>query len=97
MDAREQGRVGFGRAFGGPGKYIQRAGEIERLPDHLRPLGDKAFLLVDSFVLDSMGDALRASFEGSGLAHTIERFNGECSSEEIARVEALVRAQSAAL
>ena len=63
MDTREQGRVGFGRAYGGPGKYIQRANEIERLPDHVKPLGDKAFLLVDGFVLDSMGDALRASFE----------------------------------
>jgi hypothetical protein len=30
MDAREQGRVGFGRGYGGPGKYIQRSGEIER-------------------------------------------------------------------
>ena len=95
MDAREQGRVGFGRGYGGPGKYIQRAGEIERLPDHVKPLGDKAFLLVDGFVLNSMGGALRASFERSGLAHTVERFNGECSSEEIARVEALVRKQSA--
>ena len=63
MDAREQGRVGFGRGYGGPGKYIQRANEIERLPDHVKPLGDKAFLLVDGFVLDSMGGALRASFE----------------------------------
>ena len=68
MDAREQGRVGFGRAYGGPGKYIQRAGEIDRLPAHVKPLGDKAFLLVDGFVLDSMGDALRASLAKSGLA-----------------------------
>jgi len=28
-----QGRCGFGRAYGGPRKYIQRAGEIERLPE----------------------------------------------------------------
>ena len=25
MDAREQGRVGFGGRYGGPGKYVQRA------------------------------------------------------------------------
>jgi glycerol dehydrogenase len=95
MDAGEQGRVGFGRGYGGPGKYIQRPGEIERLPTHVKPLGDKAFLLVDGFVLDSMGGALRASFERSGLSYAMERFNGECSSEEIARVEALVRKHSA--
>lgn len=44
MDALGDGGIGFGRAFGGPGKYIQRAGEIDRLSDHLRPLGAKAFL-----------------------------------------------------
>jgi len=54
MDEAQQGRAGFGRAYGGPGKYIQRPGEIDRLPAHLKSLGDKAFLLVDGFVLDSM-------------------------------------------
>ena len=32
MDAREQGRVGFGRAYGGPGKYIQRAARSNACP-----------------------------------------------------------------
>ena len=95
MDALGKGRIGFGRAFGGPGKYIQRAGEIDRLSDHLRPLGANAFLLVDSFVFDTMGDDLRRSLANGGAPHTIERFNGECCSEEIARVEALAQAQSA--
>ncbi len=97
MDALGEGRIGFGRAFGGPGKYIQRAGEIDRLSDHLRPLGAKAFLLADSFVFDTIGDELRRSLANGGVAHTIERFNGECCFEEIARVEAVVRAQSATL
>jgi glycerol dehydrogenase len=95
MDASGDGRIGFGRAFGGPGKYIQRAGEIDHLSDHLRPLGAKAFLLADSFVFDTMGDDLRRSLAKGGLSHTIERFNGECCSEEIARVEALAQAQPA--
>ncbi|HEY5206828.1 MAG TPA: glycerol dehydrogenase, partial [Roseiarcus sp.] len=95
MDASGEGRIGFGRAFGGPGKYIQRAGEIERLSDHLRPLGEKAFLLVDSFVFGAMGDDLHRSLANGGVSHTIERFNGECCSEEIARVEALAKTQSA--
>ncbi len=95
MDPSAESRIGFGRAFGGPGKYIQRAGEIERLGDHLRPLGAKAFLLADSFVFDTMGDDLRGSLAKGGVSHTIERFNGECCSEEIARVEDLARARSA--
>ena len=95
MDESQQGRVGFGRAYGGPGKYIQRPGEIDRLPAHLKSLGDKALLLVDGFVLDSMGDGLRESLAASGLPYEMERFHGECCSDEIARVETLVRSQSA--
>jgi hypothetical protein len=75
MDEAQQGRVGFGRAYGGPGKYIQRPGEIDHLPAHLKSLGDSAFLLVDGFVLDSMGDALRESLAASGLPYEMERFH----------------------
>ncbi len=32
MDNWRLGRTAFGRGFGGPGKYVQRAGEIERPP-----------------------------------------------------------------
>ena len=97
MDEPQQGRVGFGRAYGGPGKYIQRPGEIDHLPTHLKSLGDNAFLLVDGFVFDSMGDTLRDSFGASGLPYKRERFHGECCSEEIARVETLVRSHSSAV
>ena len=45
MDEAPHGRVGFGRAYGGPGKYIQGPGEIDRLPAHLKSLGHSAFLL----------------------------------------------------
>jgi glycerol dehydrogenase len=81
-----------GRAYGGPGKYIQRAGEIERLGDHLKSLGAQAFLLVDGFILDKMGPAICEAVENSGLAVTMERFGGECCTPEIDRVTALVKA-----
>ena len=42
-----------------------------------------------------MGEALRASLTASGVSYAIERFNGECCSEEIARVETLAKAQAA--
>lgn len=84
-----------GRAFGGPGKYIQRAGEITRLADHLAPLGSRLFLLVDGFVLDAIGPAIRGPLEAAGLAVTVERFGGECCTEEIERIAALVKAAGA--
>ncbi len=80
-----------GRAFGGPGKYIQQAGELIRLGEHLTSLGKKPFLLVDGFVLDTMRDEIVAPLEAAGLAPTVERFGGECCAEEVERVTAAVK------
>lgn len=79
-----------GRSFGGPGKYIQRAGEISCLAKHMQELGKNAFLLVDGFMFDTMGEKIVQSFEGS-LAVQMERFGGECCAEEIERVTDLAK------
>ena len=79
-----------GRAYGGPGRYIQRAGEIERLAEHLRDLGERPFLLIDRIVDERHGAAIRASLTAAGLDARIELFGGECSTEEIDRITALV-------
>jgi glycerol dehydrogenase len=84
-----------GRSFGGPNKYIQKAGELSRLGEHAATLGRKAFLLADPFVLDQYGAVLKQSMEASGVAYQLERFNGECSSGEIDRVTGLVRSLGA--
>jgi glycerol dehydrogenase len=86
-----------GRCFGGPGKYIQRAGEMSRLADHLRGMGRTAFLLVDSFVFDAMGEAIGQSLGSAGFIVSIERFGGECCFEEIHRVSALVKEAGAGI
>lgn len=83
-------RSSSGRSFGGPGKYIQRAGEISHLAKHMQGLGRNAFLLVDGFVFDTMGETIVQSF-ASSLAVQIERFGGECCAEEIERVTALAK------
>ena len=80
-----------------PASIFSVAGEIDRLSDHLRPLGRGRV---------PARRQLRARHDGrrpariacaGGVPHTIERFNGECCSEEIARVELLARARSAAV
>jgi glycerol dehydrogenase len=86
-----------GRSYGGPNKYIQRAGELTRLGEHIANLGGKAFLLADPFVLDQYGPALRASMEKSALVFDLERFNGECSSGEIERITRLVKSSGASV
>jgi len=80
-----------GRAFGGPGKYVQRAGEIGRLGEHAASLGKSAFALVDPVVLGSMGPAIEAALKVQTLSTSIERFNGECCTPETERVSALVK------
>jgi glycerol dehydrogenase len=81
-----------GRSFGGPAKYIQKAGELARLGEHVATLGKKAFLLADPFVLETYGAALKASMESAGGEYQLERFGGECCTSEIERITALVKA-----
>jgi len=91
------GRPDFGRSFGGPGKYIQRAGELARLAEHILPLGHKAFLLIDGFIFDSRGAEIAASLRAAGVEVSVERFGGECSKEEIARVSERMAGASVAV
>lgn len=86
-----------GRSFGGPGRYIQRAGKMARLGEHVAAVGGNAFVLADPFVLDAYGEAIRGSLEAAGLTFELVRFNGECSSGEIDRVTALVKASGASV
>jgi len=81
-----------GRSFGGPAKYVQKAGELARLGDHVATLGGTALLLADPFVLDQYGTAIRESMDRSGIAYQLERFGGECCTSEIERVTGLVKA-----
>lgn len=80
------------RAFGGPGKYIQRAGEIERLGTYLEPLGRRALILIDGALFDTLSPRISSSL-GSGVEAHVERFGGECSAAEIERVTAIARSR----
>lgn len=94
-DAARSGRIVSGRSYGGPGKYIQRAGELGRLADHLKPLGHNAFLLVDGHVLDRNGPAIVEAVRSAGIKAAVERFGGECCNEEIERVTRRLRESGA--
>jgi glycerol dehydrogenase len=91
------GRPDFGRIFGGPGKYVQRAGELMRLAEHILPLGRKAFVLIDGFVFDSRGAEIAASLRAAGIEVSVERFGGECCDEEIDRVSELMAGHAVAV
>ena len=76
------------RAFGGPNKYIQRAGEIDKLAAYLTPLGRKALVLIDRALFDTLSARIAGSC-GDALDIRFERFGGECCTPEIERVRAI--------
>ncbi len=73
------------RSFGSPSRYIQRRGEIARLGEHLAQLGRKPLFLIDAFLYDRYAESLGATL-GDGFEARFEKFGGECSDTEIARV-----------
>lgn len=78
------------RAFGGPGKYIQRRGEITRIGTHLNSLGKRFIMLADRAVYDRFNAILE---DVAGLK--IVAFEGECSAAEIDRLVTLIRQSNA--
>lgn len=80
-----------GRAFGGPGRYIQQAGEIDRLPHHVAPLGSRPLLLIDGVLVERLGAALVDGFRTAGLVPELVPFGGECTLAEIERIAAIGR------
>lgn len=83
------------RAFGAPFRYIQGPGEIRHIAAHLRHYGRRAFILIDPFMHDQLQVLMAKAFAGSGLSFVTEKFKGECSELERARVAALAKAGEA--
>lgn len=93
---QQQGWQGqSGRSFGSPGRYVQRAGEIDRLHEQMQGIGSKAFVLIDGFLFASMQDRIMRSVTAGGIEAITEKFGGECCTPEIERVTALVREAAA--
>ena len=71
-----------------PGKYIQGQGELDRIGAHIRPLGQRAFVLIGRSGYERMGERLEAGFRAGGCEVHFECFDGECSRTEIERMKA---------
>lgn len=68
-----------------PSRYIQGPGLLNTAGEHIRLLGKKALVVVDRFVLGTMGDILQQGFN-EGIQAVIEEFGGECSWSEVDRL-----------
>lgn len=83
------------RAFGAPFRYIQGPGEFENLELYSRDYGGRVFILIDSFLYDEMQKRFTEIFAVSSSTLFTEKFGGECSEAEVARVSGLARANQA--
>lgn len=73
-----------------PGRYIQGAGVFATLGEEAARFGSKALLLVGPFVFENLLPDFRDAIEAA-VEVQVERFNGECSDEEIERLATLAR------
>ncbi|MFJ2977073.1 glycerol dehydrogenase [Kluyvera sp. NPDC087067] len=75
------------RIIQSPGKYIQGADVITRLGDYLKPMANSWLVVGDKFVLGFAEETLRKSLTEAGLSVEIAPFGGECSQNEVNRLQ----------
>ena len=73
-----------------PSKYVQGAGELGRLGGYASAYGKSALALITDSGCKRVGAAVEAGFAKAGMTLSFERFHGECSKKEIARVIAVM-------
>lgn len=83
------------RAFGSPFRYIQGPGEFRNLERYASQYGQKVFVLVDAFLYERIRAELTEMFAGKETSYQIEKFGGECTQKEVARVAELTRSYGA--
>ncbi|RJX67413.1 glycerol dehydrogenase [Vibrio sinensis] len=69
-----------------PSKYIQGEGALANIGKYVSTFGCQPFAIADDFVMGLTQDTVSSSFAGNDIEVTLERFNGECSRQEIERL-----------
>jgi glycerol dehydrogenase len=69
-----------------PGRYVQGPGTIDRLDEYVAPLGDRPLIVIDKTVMRLWGEHITNSVSNH-LAPLLEPFGGECSRNEIIRLQ----------
>ena len=74
------------RGYGGCGRYVQRAGEIDRIGEHLVRFGGAVLVIEDPFVASAFGERIDKSLTSAGVSARRELFGGECWQGEVDRL-----------
>lgn len=75
-----------------PGRYIQGAGAIHEIGSHAEKFGKKALLTGGKTALQECGAAITESLGKAQVGCLKDKFNGECSDQEIARLTGVAKA-----
>ena len=73
-----------------PGRYVQGPDTLKKLGSEASMLGSKAFIICDPFVYDTLLANFKKDVEDE-IATVWNKFDGECSDEEIERLVALAK------
>ena len=76
-----------------PSKYVQGPGEMGKLGSYAESYGSKALVLISNSGYKRIQATLDAGFAGSKCAPVYDFFNGECSKNEINRLQGVMDAQ----
>lgn len=74
-----------------PNRYVQGPGVLADIADYAVKYGKKPFILISEGGKKRFGEGIEKSFEGTGIELTFEVFRGECSKNEINRLNELVK------
>lgn len=74
------------RVFISPSKYVQGAGELDRLGEYTKVYGKKALVIISAGGKKRFGERVEASLAAAGVECAFDEFNGECSQAEIDRL-----------
>jgi glycerol dehydrogenase len=80
------GGVHMDRVLIAPSRYVQGPDTIDRLGEYVAPLGNRPLVVIDKTVLGLLGERLTSSM-ADHLDPVQEPFGGECSRQEITRLQ----------
>ncbi len=73
-----------------PSRYVQGAGELGKLPEHVGKFGSAALAVLSGTMMRTKLDEIKAGFDAAGIKFVAEKFGGECSKVEVARLQKIV-------
>ncbi|MXV35184.1 MULTISPECIES: glycerol dehydrogenase [unclassified Saccharibacter] len=83
------------RSVTSPKKFIVGMGLLSQLHDFVNDFGDNAFIISDEFIVERVKKECLPGLEKAGLKGAAEKFNYECTDEEIKRLGELAGQQKA--